>query len=113
MNTLKYGLEIRAYRAPWNDGVELLIRNWDVSDNMQSQSVCTDMVFTKLTPANEGQRLAPAITLHADRAQLLMDNLWTAGFRPSEGSGSAGALAATERHLKDLQHLVFKTKPTP
>jgi hypothetical protein len=32
------------------------------------------------------------------------------GLRPSEGTGSAGALAATERHLKDMQRLVFKDK---
>lgn len=32
-----------------------------------------------------------------------MDELWTCGLRPSEGTGSAGSLAATERHLKDMQ----------
>lgn len=40
-------------------------------------------------------------------AQALMDRLWKVGLRPTEGSGSAGSLAATERHLKDMQKLVF------
>lgn len=52
----------------------------------------------------------PLITLHHHHAQTLMDQLWVCGIRPTEGTGSAGALAATERHLKDLQRIVFKEK---
>ena len=44
-------------------------------------------------------------------AQELIDQLWQAGLRPSEGSGSAGSLAATERHLDDMRALVFKMQP--
>lgn len=36
-------------------------------------------------------------------AQQLMDELWHVGLRPSEGTGSAGAMAATQAHLKDMQ----------
>ena len=49
-----------------------------------------------------------AMRLEHLEAQNLMDRLWKAGLRPTEGSGSAGALAATERHLKDMQKLVFE-----
>jgi len=45
----------------------------------------------------------PAFVLRFDDAQDLMDELWNCGLRPTEGSGSAGALAATERHLKDMR----------
>ena len=38
---------------------------------------------------------------------MLMDELWQCGFRPSEGSGSAGSLAATERHLRDMQAIAM------
>jgi hypothetical protein len=41
-------------------------------------------------------------------AQALMDRLWACGLRPTEGRGSAGALAATESHLSDLRTLVEK-----
>lgn len=51
---------------------------------------------------------APCLDLHPNDAQALMDQLWHVGFRPSEGSGSAGALAATQRHLEDMRTLVFK-----
>lgn len=50
----------------------------------------------------------PTFRLDETRAQVLMDDLWVCGLRPTEGKGSAGALAATERHLKDLQKIVFE-----
>lgn len=48
----------------------------------------------------------PALSMHQGTAQLLMDELWRIGFRPAEGTGSAGALAATQAHLKDMQGIV-------
>jgi len=41
-------------------------------------------------------------------AQVLMDDLWHAGIRPTEGTGSAGSLKATENHLQDMRAIVFK-----
>jgi hypothetical protein len=62
-------------------------------------------------PEEEGVEQPPAFSMNDEGCQRLMDELWRVGFRPSEGSGSAGSLAATERHLADMRHLVFKTKP--
>ena len=53
---------------------------------------------------------SPTATLTPTAAQQLIDDLWDCGLRPSEGSGSAGQLAATERHLKDMQQLVFEER---
>jgi hypothetical protein len=36
-----------------------------------------------------------------------MDDLWEAGIRPTEGTGSAGALKATQDHLTDMRKIVF------
>ncbi len=58
----------------------------------------------------EGDFVPEAVTMTTEAAQELMDSLWQCGLRPSEGSGSAGALAATQRHLEDLRALVFKKK---
>jgi hypothetical protein len=66
-------------------------------------------VFVKV---EEGAIPPVAFRLSMVEAQALMDRLWMAGLRPTEGSGSAGALSATERHLKDMQTLVFE-KNTP
>lgn len=49
-----------------------------------------------------GARLPPPT-----EAQELMDNLWRCGFRPTEGKGSAGQLAATDRHLQDMRAIAF------
>lgn len=49
----------------------------------------------------------PMLKLRQEAAQRLMDELWRAGLRPSEGSGSAGSLAATERHLADMKAIAF------
>lgn len=49
----------------------------------------------------------PVVTLKNSEAQDLMDELWRAGVRPSEGSGSAGSLKATENHLEDMRRIVF------
>lgn len=57
--------------------------------------------------ANEAVIESPTFRLREAEAQALMDMLWDCGLRPSEGSGSAGALAATQRHLDDMRRLVF------
>ena len=49
----------------------------------------------------------PTFELTDSNCQALMDAIWSVGFRPSEGTGSAGALAAVERHLKDMQEIAF------
>ena len=40
--------------------------------------------------------------------QVLMDDLWQCGIRPSEGQGSAGQLKAVENHLSDMRKITFK-----
>lgn len=35
------------------------------------------------------------------------DELWRCGLRPTEGTGSAGSLAATQAHLKDMKAIAF------
>lgn len=49
----------------------------------------------------------PTAVLELEVGQQLMDELWRAGLRPTEGSGSAGSMAATERHLEDMRTLVM------
>lgn len=46
-----------------------------------------------------------------EEIQELMDQFWTLGFRPSEGTGSAGSLAQAEDHLKSLKHIAFALLP--
>lgn len=60
-----------------------------------------------ISTLEEGMIPPEAMTLSNSEAQRLMDELWHIGLRPSEGSGSAGALAATQKHLEDMRTIVF------
>lgn len=51
--------------------------------------------------------LGPTFSLANDECQGLMDELWRAGFRPSEGTGSAGALRQAEGHIESLRAIAF------
>ena len=55
----------------------------------------------------DGYESSPLMQIDNDTAQQFMDQLWTCGIRPSEGTGSAGQLAATERHLSDMKAIAF------
>jgi len=57
---------------------------------------------------DEGQRPPePTMLLGNQEAVSLMDALWLAGVRPSDGTGSTGQLGATERHLADMRSIAF------
>lgn len=53
-------------------------------------------------------KVEPTLRIDVEDAQTLMDDLWKCGLRPAEAAGSAGALAATVKHLEDMRTLVFK-----
>lgn len=97
-------MKIRAYAPPYYDGIDILIGGKDERGVYQvvEQLVVTDKPL--------GECISPTMTITRTEAQILMDSLWDCGIRPTEGHGSAGSLAATERHLADMRALVFKTK---
>lgn len=78
------------------------------ADKNAPAEIATHVEFA---PVNPGASFSsgPLLTLLDAEAQQLMDALWNCGVRPTEGHGSVGQLAATERHLQDMQKLVFKT----
>lgn len=71
------------------------------------RNVATSITFMEVDPG-QAMPINPLLTLTASDAQALMDELWHCGLRPSEGTGSAGSLAATERHLVDMQKIAFQ-----
>jgi len=89
-------VEIRAERAPFEARIELLVRAGnDVGTNITMQE------------HDGASKTLPTVSIRFAEAQLLMDDLWRAGIRPSEGEGSAGQLRATQEHLKDLRSVAF------
>jgi hypothetical protein len=90
-------LEVRAVSAPWHRGVEFVV--------FCDGAVAEDIVFKKKTDSACVPQ--PTFTLNKDEAQTLIDDLWNAGIRPTEGTGSAGSLRATEKHLDDMRKITF------
>ena len=95
-------MEVRCQREPWKDGIEVAVFEKDLTGRVMYAERLT---MREMTP---GECLGePTMRLKNDEAQMLIDELWRCGLRPSEGSGSAGSLAATERHLKDMQAIAL------
>lgn len=90
-------LKLRAQAAPWNRSVQFLA--------MTGNATAEPLTMKEREP---GVYHDPTFELDHVQAQTLIDDLWNAGLRPTEGAGSAGALAATQKHLEDMRTLVFK-----
>lgn len=96
-------LRIQAERRPWMDKVEVHI----VADSVDDGPLYAAQALTFVKVEEGAMREEPAMSLRPAEAQLLMDELWRAGLRPTEGTGSAGSLAATERHLADMRNIAM------
>lgn len=90
---------VRCYE--WDTGVSIYMRQRTVGEG--------SVVAAKVTmiPHESGTMIEPMMRLEIQEAQQLMDELWRCGLRPTEGTGSAESLAATERHLKDMLAVAF------
>ena len=97
-------MELRATRIPhtWGDGIEIRMIDQENKTFVESVQLHT------VKPEENGPISIPAaVTLTMHHAQSLMDQLWDCGLRPTEGTGSAGALAAVEKHLTDMRKVAF------
>lgn len=91
-------------------GLQLAYRKFEGNDEVTY--LMEPIKFRRIDPNESAD--APTIMMDIQSAQSIMDNLWRCGLRPSEGSGSAGSLAATERHLEDMRLIVMNNlKITP
>jgi len=90
--------QIRAEMPVWEDRINLYVR---VTGQDGSHSFGRPLTLEVIP---EGSAVwEPTMRIDKSDAQQFMDELWRIGLRPSEGSGSAGSLAATERHLADMK----------
>ena len=53
-----------------------------------------------------------AFELWPNEAQELFNRLWALGYRPADGTGNSGHIAALQNHLEDMRRLVF-SDPKP
>ena len=86
-------VRIRAGRGNfYDDTVEIGILTGRGDDKKYVHSL-------NFVPLGKDGSFKPCCTLDAKHAQHLIDALWNCGLRPTEGTGSAGAMAATQKHL--------------
>lgn len=94
-------LRVYAFKShTFNDNINLTI----YQKNEPRVYVAQPVTMEEINPALD---VRPTFSLTPTAAQELIDRLWDCGLRPSEGAGSAGALAATQKHLGDMRTLVF------
>ena len=107
MRYTKDRIEIRAGSHHWlRTSIELSIYKLDMDE--RKRYIAKPLEFEEITTDDCFKVLDPSISISFDEAQVLIDDLWRAGVRPTEGAGSAGQMAATEKHLNDMRKLVFK-----
>jgi hypothetical protein len=101
MAILNYDDKVRAKGSPWAGGVEIAafgrLNNGD-----------TKVATVQWETITESAEMKPLLVIRMEQAQVLMDDLWNAGVRPTEGAGSAGAMRAAEHHIADLRRVAFK-----
>jgi hypothetical protein len=95
--------EIRAIAEDWNGKISLMMRIKQDNGNVLIAEPITFKEHKQHACINE------FVSISIPQAQELIDDLWRAGLRPTEGSGSAGSLKATENHLNDMRRIVAKT----
>lgn len=86
---------------PWHMGIDFHMRSKEGTDVVIAEPI----TMSRMPP---GTLTHPMFTMENQAAQSLMDQLWSCGLRPSEGTGSAGSLAATQHHLADMRKIVAK-----
>lgn len=100
-------IEVRAIRRFFRDpGVNIFIDDVPTTPR-QSYGTAEPIVFKRNEELFQPDP-SPAVSLEPQAAQKLIDDLWDCGLRPSEGTGSAGQLAAVQKHLEDFRTIVFK-----
>lgn len=87
----------------WNDHVSLWIADRDEVTGKLTHG--GSITFHEIE--DYAVERPPTLVIELTQAQMLMDELWECGLRPTEGKGSAGALEATRNHLKDMRRLVY------
>lgn len=94
-------MEIRGTRTPYfaGDGIDFRILDQETKSYVEKVSL--------KQVANDRCEIPVAFHLNMHSAQQLMDSLWDCGLRPTDGSGSAGAMLATQRHLEDMKRIAF------
>jgi hypothetical protein len=91
--------EIRVERNPYQTGVSLFGSTHKRDSVLRAKPLAMETV-------EEGLLFDPFAKLSNTATQLLIDELWRCGYRPSIDQDKNNSLAATEKHLNDMRKIV-------
>ena len=97
-------LRLRAQSSDWRQHIEFVL----VDLMPETEGIAYGESVNMVTHKVDGIAYEPTFSLLPQQAQILMDDLWNCGLRPTEGVGSVGQLKATQNHLEDMRTLVFE-----
>ena len=97
--TMQYEYYIR--RHEWSDSIAL-----NVAGVLEGKRYHMQSPSFKTVEPGEALPAKPTLTLSRESAQLLMDDLYRIGIRPSD-VGSVGQISAMQNHLNDMRQLIF------
>jgi hypothetical protein len=97
-------IKMRARRADLCFGEEK-IRLYAYQEDSQFRTAAKKL---ELVQCDKRFRLEPFVEIEEQEAQILIDDLWEAGVRPTGARGSAGAMKAVLNHLEDMRKIAFK-----
>jgi hypothetical protein len=106
---MEYGIEqkVRARRGDFNLGEDCIeIHLYQRRNNSQCKGTFVPKPI-EMEKLETNAFISPFFKMEPHEAQKLMDDLWDCGLRPSEGTGSAGALKAVQNHLADIKTIAF------
>lgn len=101
MLTDSNSLRVRLTQDDFRQYVFLRLWKFD-EERLNVRLVVTGLTFNEVESRVAMYDDHNPIALTNEMSQSLMDQLWDCGFRPTEGTGSAGAMSAAQNHLKEL-----------
>jgi hypothetical protein len=93
---MKENFELRVMSADHGGHINVYIK--------QGLAIGTSVTMVERKPY---EHVEPTLHMDMTMAQVLMNDLWRAGLRPTEGSESVGSLLATQKHLADMREIAF------
>ena len=96
MNDNLYPIQFDVYNSSWRFGLDIRMVQKKEGKIYLAQPVT--MVEHK-----DGESANATMNLMKNESTALMDALWRAGVRPSNGEGNVGMIGAMKEHMADLR----------
>lgn len=96
---IEYGLQFRFQNDVVNDDISMYCRQTSNGKRYYAKKM-------EFQEHEDGVWVDPIARISHTDAQQIMDGLWQCGLRPSEGTGSAGSLKATQDHLDTVKKIL-------